>query len=457
MRLAGKAGGGAAAVLLATLFLGSLARASDSDSRFDSSDRAGTGHLVWKPYRPADAPQAEVRDAAPTNKSKSRTGSTLARPVAHEEDQAGVGDRDVDAFARPATFVATDAGSPRSVMPGPLPFDDSYRAQRLGDDQPLGLSAPAIHRDSSVLPVQQLIAADPLQNPFADEPEDISKSKKSDKTDKRASSAPAELPLPGPSTDAPTLPDRRSGGSTLPDRRSRDSEPKTSPRDSSVDKSLEDLFKTDTPKPKTDNAPPTVPKATEPSPFPPPTTPDTDLTPRTTIPPIAGPPASEDTTTGHAACEKELNLLMANTVDKVQLDITPRPTDEASRLQWKVPGECSLGDPTFIPRDWAAITYTWKASALCHKPLYFEEVALERYGHSRGPILDPLVSAAHFFVTVPLLPYEMGVEPPCECEYSLGYYRPGDCAPWIIDGFPISLRGLALECTVATGAAFAIP
>ena len=70
---------------------------------------------------------------------------------------------------------------------------------------------------------------------------------------------------------------------------------------------------------------------------------------------------------------------------------------------------------------------------------------------------DPLVSAAHFFVTVPLLPYKMGVEPPCECEYTLGYYRPGSCAPWIIDGIPISLRGMALECTAATGAAIAIP
>ena len=82
---------------------------------------------------------------------------------------------------------------------------------------------------------------------------------------------------------------------------------------------------------------------------------------------------------------------------------------------------------------------------MCHKPLYSRNRSLERYGHSRGPIIDPLFSAAHFFVCVPLLPYSMGVEPPHECIYSLGYYRSGDCAPWIVDGFPISLRGLALN------------
>ena len=197
------------------------------------------------------------------------------------------------------------------------------------------------------------------------------------------------------------------------------------------------------------------------APFPPPAAPGNDIElankfgdlHRPTITPAPNPPSQEpNTTTGTVACDKERDALMKNTVNTVTLDIRPKLTGTDV-----LPGECTLGDAQFIPRTWDGLTYTWKASALCHKPLYFEEVALERYGHSRGPILDPLVSAAHFFVTVPLLPYEMGVEPPCECEYTLGYYRPGDCAPWIIDGFPISLRGMALECTAVTGAAFAIP
>ena len=68
---------------------------------------------------------------------------------------------------------------------------------------------------------------------------------------------------------------------------------------------------------------------------------------------------------------------------------------------------------------------------------------LERYGHTRGPIVQPMVSGAHFFVNVALLPYKMGINPPNECQYPLGYYRPGSCAPWMLQPFPLSGRGAA--------------
>ncbi len=174
------------------------------------------------------------------------------------------------------------------------------------------------------------------------------------------------------------------------------------------------------------------------------------------VPPsdIAPAPNTQDQGCGpnQESCDKELEALYKNTIDKVSLDITEhgKPGDT-------FPCECGLGNVKFVPRQWDCITYTWKASALCHKPLYFEEVGLERYNHSRGPILDPLVSAAHFFVCVPLLPYEMGVALPDECQYALGYYRPGSCAPWIIDGFPLSCRGAVFEATAWTGTGFLLP
>jgi hypothetical protein len=99
---------------------------------------------------------------------------------------------------------------------------------------------------------------------------------------------------------------------------------------------------------------------------------------------------------------------------------------------------------------------TWKAAGNCHKPLYFEDWNLERYGHSHGP-LDPVFSAAHFFVTLPVLPYKMGVELPWECVYPLGYYRPGDCAPYTIPAVPISIRGFAIQAATITGIVFALP
>lgn len=121
------------------------------------------------------------------------------------------------------------------------------------------------------------------------------------------------------------------------------------------------------------------------------------------------------------------------------------------------PYECTVIATNFNERAWGCLTYTWKASALCHKPLYFEEMSLERYGHSWGPICDPVISAAHFFGTLPILPYKMGVDTPCECQYALGYYRPGNCAPYMIEPFPISPRGAAVQAGFVVGAAAALP
>lgn len=122
-----------------------------------------------------------------------------------------------------------------------------------------------------------------------------------------------------------------------------------------------------------------------------------------------------------------------------------------------LPFECTVEATNFNQRAWGCLTYTWKASALCHKPLYFEEMSLERYGHSWGPICDPVISAAHFFGTLPILPYKMGVDTPCECQYALGYYRPGNCAPYMIEPFPISPRGAAVEAGFVVGAAAVLP
>jgi hypothetical protein len=99
----------------------------------------------------------------------------------------------------------------------------------------------------------------------------------------------------------------------------------------------------------------------------------------------------------------------------------------------------------------------WKASALCHKPLYFEDEQLERYGHSWPPCCQPLVSGAHFFTRLPVIPYCMGVEPPNECIYALGHYRPGSCAPYLCSPIPISARGAIFEAGAAVGAAAILP
>jgi hypothetical protein len=99
----------------------------------------------------------------------------------------------------------------------------------------------------------------------------------------------------------------------------------------------------------------------------------------------------------------------------------------------------------------------WKASALCHKPLYFEDEQLERYGHSYSPCFQPFISGAHFFTRPFVLPYCMGVEPPCECVYALGHYRPGNCAPYMCNPIPISPRGALFQAGAVVGTAAALP
>lgn len=151
-------------------------------------------------------------------------------------------------------------------------------------------------------------------------------------------------------------------------------------------------------------------------------------------------------------CREALGKLRGDRLADINLDIRV-----GGRAGNDYPCECRLEGETYQQRRFASTMFTWKAAGYCHKPLYFEHWTLERYGHSRGFVADSLCSAAHFFVTLPVLPYKMGVELPWECVYPLGYYRPGSCAPWTVPAVPISPRGFAVEAATITGLVFLLP
>lgn len=109
-----------------------------------------------------------------------------------------------------------------------------------------------------------------------------------------------------------------------------------------------------------------------------------------------------------------------------------------------------------VPRHWPCMTYTWEAAATRHNPLYFEEINAERYGYGRR-CLQPVVSTAHFFGTIPLLPYLKGANCPWECQYTLGHYRPGSCHPYRLHSLPLSCRGAAMQAGAVTGLVYIIP
>jgi hypothetical protein len=106
--------------------------------------------------------------------------------------------------------------------------------------------------------------------------------------------------------------------------------------------------------------------------------------------------------------------------------------------------------------NYASRAFGWTAPNFYHKPLYFEEINLERYGQHR-PIFQSAISAAHFFGTIPILPYKMGACPPNDCEFTYGMYRPGDCNPNNRHRLPLSLQGLLLQGAATTGLVYAIP
>jgi len=69
--------------------------------------------------------------------------------------------------------------------------------------------------------------------------------------------------------------------------------------------------------------------------------------------------------------------------------------------------------------------FAWAAPDIGYNPLYFEDVALERYGQTRGLLRQPLVSGFHFLKSAAFLPYYSLFDPVDSCDGPLGYCRPG--------------------------------
>lgn len=145
-------------------------------------------------------------------------------------------------------------------------------------------------------------------------------------------------------------------------------------------------------------------------------------------------------------CEEINGVMLQRKIRDISLTLKPN-LDEGRT----VPEFCSFEGIPSAPRCWSPQTFVWTASAICTKPLYYQDIQLERYGHTRGPIIQPILSVAHFFGNVAINPYKAGIHPPNECMYVLGYYRPGDCAPWLIEPFPWSIRGAAGQAASAVG------
>ena len=143
-------------------------------------------------------------------------------------------------------------------------------------------------------------------------------------------------------------------------------------------------------------------------------------------------------------------------------DLCPRPDgmpckpDENGNMP-ECPSEFKLSEENYSHRPMSDCLYQWKAADLWHNPLYFEDVGLERYGHVHREYLQPFVSVGRFGVQLVGLPYQMSIDPVCKKMYTLGYYRPGECAPKKHYRIPWNTKAAVTEAGVWTGLGFIFP
>jgi len=123
--------------------------------------------------------------------------------------------------------------------------------------------------------------------------------------------------------------------------------------------------------------------------------------------------------------------------------VEPRVSDNS------IPGSEGPGPA----RHWSLANYQWQATGQCYRPLYFEEISAERHGLGFG-CLQPVISAGHFFGTVPLLPYKMAVDSPHKPLSALGHFRPGTCAPWYHHPSPVRLDATLIQGGLITALVF---
>ena len=129
--------------------------------------------------------------------------------------------------------------------------------------------------------------------------------------------------------------------------------------------------------------------------------------------------------------------------------------EDSSKLPDDFFSEMDNGE--YITRVAPRTVLQWEPTNLWYHPLYFEDPGLERYGHTRRPWLQPLVSSGRFFGQVASLPYQMTLHPPSSKEFALGYYQPGEWAPKKRYRIPFNEEASAVQFLWITGLVLLIP
>ena len=123
----------------------------------------------------------------------------------------------------------------------------------------------------------------------------------------------------------------------------------------------------------------------------------------------------------------ELDNWPLQSIDQISIDIRDTaevvPRDRSGLLI----NESKSNWNDFYPTE---KDFAWCAPDIRYQPLYFQDVALERYGQTFCHAdVEAAVSAVHFFASACTLPCQLLKDRPFSCDYPLGYCRPGNLAP----------------------------
>lgn len=116
-----------------------------------------------------------------------------------------------------------------------------------------------------------------------------------------------------------------------------------------------------------------------------------------------------------------------------------------------------FGGDNYTPRNYPEVCMPWQAPSTKYYPLYFQDPALERYGHTHHHLVQPVVSVARMSGQLVMMPYQMAIVPPWELHSPLGWYRPGDVVPKLRYPFPWNAKAAAIEAAAVTGFIYVIP
>ena len=150
--------------------------------------------------------------------------------------------------------------------------------------------------------------------------------------------------------------------------------------------------------------------------------------------------------------EDELDALRAEEDSELETesgDLKPeRLTDERIRENWPKHSireiDLSLAEVGRVPEDRSELlddygrvgpvsesvkVFAWEAPNIRYQPLYFEDVALERYGQTLTDYRQGIRSAIIFGAQFTGWSLALLEQNPKSCDHPLGFCRPGTCVP----------------------------